>query len=459
MPALFGFFTLIVVFNQIISGIMLSFSLIPESMMIPVVRDEEDLEDLYTDDFFWLHERGVDLAFIFSYFHIFRKIYLNTIEYEQELAWKSGVFTFLIFQVVVFLGLVLCCTHLSEITLTIAANIFHTFFLFCGKPYWWIFTDQQLNTDTIVRLAYAHYLSAFYMLYVGILHAIDMHYDWKTESAYDAIDLELLWWDEGFSNELSYTLDSLVVVSIISWYLFPEIEALSYEIFMWGDIGLITDVRYYGVAPHWYFRPFMAWLIACPHHKVGVFGLLFFFWVLSQQPTLHGVSDSLKYSQKKFLFNNFRFVKQPTVTTHKTSYSTDLNPVYRFSYAFFITIILYTTTFLPYGRFYNRVNGNIGLLAAYLTTLWWLAINFWRKPIFISVKIKDFNWLIKKINYIGYSKKFNLSSNFKFMLQTNKEYAINNYLFKIRLIPRGIIRHKDYYKPRVVWWPAAPVTK
>ena len=44
----------------------------------------------------------------------------------------------LIFQVVVFLGLVLCCTHLSEITLTIAANIFHTFFMFYGKFYWWI---------------------------------------------------------------------------------------------------------------------------------------------------------------------------------------------------------------------------------------------------------------------------------------------------------------------------------
>jgi len=27
---------------------------------------------------------------------------------------------------------------------------------------------------------------------------------------------------------------------------------------MWGDIGLIPDVRFYGVAPHWYFRPFMA---------------------------------------------------------------------------------------------------------------------------------------------------------------------------------------------------------
>ena len=91
------------------------------------------------------------MLFIFSYFHLFRKLYLNVFEYENEAAWKSGVFTFLIFQGVVFFGLVLCCTHLSEITLTIAANILHTFFDFKGKPYWWIFTDKQLNTDTMIR--------------------------------------------------------------------------------------------------------------------------------------------------------------------------------------------------------------------------------------------------------------------------------------------------------------------
>jgi len=32
--------------------------------------------------------------------------------------------------------------------------------------------------------------------------------------------------------------------------MYPEPEALSYEIFMWGDIGFMVDVRYYGVAPH-----------------------------------------------------------------------------------------------------------------------------------------------------------------------------------------------------------------
>jgi len=64
--SLFGFFILLTVFSQLVSGTMVSFSLIPEPMLIPLVRDEEDLEDMYTDDFFWVHERGVDLLFIFS---------------------------------------------------------------------------------------------------------------------------------------------------------------------------------------------------------------------------------------------------------------------------------------------------------------------------------------------------------------------------------------------------------
>jgi hypothetical protein len=42
----------IVIASQVVSGVMLAFSLLPEPMLIPIVRDEEDLEDLYIDDFF-----------------------------------------------------------------------------------------------------------------------------------------------------------------------------------------------------------------------------------------------------------------------------------------------------------------------------------------------------------------------------------------------------------------------
>jgi hypothetical protein len=40
------------IISQIFSGTMLSFSLIPEPMLIPIIRDEEDLENLFIDDFF-----------------------------------------------------------------------------------------------------------------------------------------------------------------------------------------------------------------------------------------------------------------------------------------------------------------------------------------------------------------------------------------------------------------------
>lgn len=50
--SLLGFFIFLTIASQMLSGIMLSFSFIPEPMLIPMIRDEEDLEDLYTDDFF-----------------------------------------------------------------------------------------------------------------------------------------------------------------------------------------------------------------------------------------------------------------------------------------------------------------------------------------------------------------------------------------------------------------------
>ena len=386
--SILGFFTFLVIASQLISGTMLAFSLVPEPMIVPMVRDEEDIEDLYADDFFWLHERGVDLVFIFSYFHLFRKLYLNVFEYENESAWKSGVFTFLVFQVVVFLGLVLCCTHLSEITLTIAANILHTFFAFKGKFYWWFFTDKQLNTDTVIRLAYAHYVAAFFLAYLGLIHGIDMHYDWKNETTFDGLDTEMIWWDEALSNELGSLIDILVVITLVAWIMYPEPEALSYEIFMWGDIGLVTDVRFYGVAPHWYFRPFMAWLIACPHHKTGIFGLLFYFFVLFYQPVLHGTSAQNNYNKRILLLLSTKLNRHGLYSAEYSNL--EMNYYHQLTYGLFIGCCLYAASFLPYGRFFNRLGGNFGLIGSYMYVFIYLAFPPLRRPIIFELVL----WLL-----------------------------------------------------------------
>ena len=403
LGALWGFIIFIIIFNQCLSGIMLAFSASNECMMVVFSREEEDSENNYIDDFFWLHERGVDIVIISSFFHFLRKLYLGINDLEQEYSWKTGIFAFLIVQLTVFAGLVLCTTHLSEITLIIAANALHTFFLFIGKPYWWPFTDKLLNTDTLIRLMYLHYCVAFFLLYLGLMHGVDMHYDWKSTSMFSGVKQQLNWWDEALSNELGLLLNFIVILGCIGEFLYSEPEALSYEIFMWGDIGIINDVRFYGVAPHWYFRPYMAWLIACPYHYVGIFGLIFFFLVLYFQVSLFGTSDmeNLKYYNTMHTFYQeildysirnklisffipevyFKLKLSKLYSKVYNNWNTinyDISLQWWLSYGLFVVAILYTLSFLPYGRFYNKLGGNFGLLLTYFYIFGFLTFMFLR---------------------------------------------------------------------------------
>jgi len=401
--ALWGFIVFVIIFNQCLSGTMLAFSLTNDSMLVSISREEEDSENNYTDDFFWLHERGVDIVIISSFFHLLRKLYLGVNDVEQEISWKTGIFAFLIIQVTIFAGLVLCTTHLSEITLIIAANALHTFFMFIGKPYWWLFTDKLLNTDTMIRLTYLHYVIAFFLFYLGLMHGVDMHYDWKAKGMFSGIKQQLNWWDEALSNELGLLLDFIVVLGCIGELLYSEPEALSYEIFMWGDIGIINDVRFYGVAPHWYFRPYMAWLIACPYHYVGIFGLVFFFCVLYFQVSLFGSSelDTMRYVNTLYSFYTelyvivlqYKFLNklisknwidskiQSLNSKIFNSWNTinyDISLQWLLSYATFIIALMYTLTFLPYGRFYTKIGGNFALLFSYFYIFSFLTFMFLR---------------------------------------------------------------------------------
>jgi hypothetical protein len=86
LPSLIGFFIFMIIYNQLVSGTMLALSLSTEPMNIPLAREEEDCENIYTDDFFFLHERGVDLLVICIFAHLFRKIYFHCMDLEQEYA-------------------------------------------------------------------------------------------------------------------------------------------------------------------------------------------------------------------------------------------------------------------------------------------------------------------------------------------------------------------------------------
>lgn len=357
-----GFVLMLTFCFQIISGISLALSLIPETMLIPSSRDEEDSDALFTDDFFWVHERGVDIIFIFSYIHLARKLYMVNSYLAQEFAWKSGAFVLMILQVVTFLGLVLCCTHLSDITLKIAANTMHQIVNLKTKIYWWLFTDKNLNTDTIVRLAYAHYISAFALFGLVIVHAVDMHYDWKSDCNFDGVKNEMQWWNEVVLNELITFIYFILLIFILAFLTYAEPDAIHYEVFMWGDVGFITDPNFNQVAPHWYFRPLMAFLLVIPHALMGVFGLALFFILIYYQVSLYNMAENKACVSSLFKgVTNTRFFKN-----YKTKkIHVDFDFIYQLRFYLFIMACLYTTTFLPNGKYYLAVGGNDSLLASY----------------------------------------------------------------------------------------------
>lgn len=368
LAGLSGFVLYLIIYNQIITGIMLSFSFVTESMNISLSREEEDAENLYTDDFFFLHERGVDLLEMFLFIHLFRKMYLTVADVEQEVAWKSGVIMFLLLQLVVFTGLVLCCTHLSDITLVIATNIMHTLCGFIGKLYWLLFTDQTLNTDTLTRLGYLHFSLGILVGVYSVYHGVDMHYDWKTDSDFDGIKQQLNWFDEALVAEIAQTLEFLLVIGILCLFLFAHPEALSYELFMWGDIGMITDIRFFGVAPHWYFRPYMSWLLCCPYHYTGILGLILFFVSFYYQPNIAGRGESDMYLMLKILVLNIftnKFLRTKRMLSNYRI-TPDTEYFYYMSYYTFLMAMLYAFSYLPYGRFFNRLGGNDATLLTFV---------------------------------------------------------------------------------------------
>jgi len=84
------------------------------------------------------------------------------------------------------------------------------------------------------------------------------------------------------------------------------------------------------------------------------------------------------YYKRRLLFSSLK-VKQK-VFFKQSFLNVELNLFFQITYTFFVMCGLYTFTFLPYGRFYNRLGGNIGMLFAYMYVFFYLGITSLRRP-------------------------------------------------------------------------------
>jgi quinol-cytochrome oxidoreductase complex cytochrome b subunit len=114
----------ITILMQILSGFFLGWYFMPEPGLVLELREEMFNDTRFGAEVYYMHVRGVDTLMLLSYMHIFKKLYLKNYIATESDGWLLGGYAFLIFHLIVFLGISLSCNHLSDLTLTVVANIF-----------------------------------------------------------------------------------------------------------------------------------------------------------------------------------------------------------------------------------------------------------------------------------------------------------------------------------------------
>jgi quinol-cytochrome oxidoreductase complex cytochrome b subunit len=326
---------------QLLSGFFLAWYYIPEPGLVIELREEMFNDTRFGAEVFYMHVRGVDTIFVLSYLHILKKIYLKNYVTAESDGWLLGGYAFFWFHYIVALGISLSATHLSDLTLTIIANIFWSVFNFAYKTYYIIFTNKHLNTDQLTRLMVLHYFTPWYYLYLVKLHALFCHESWDSDSGENVYEDKsgtyVSWFYDAFLKEIQDAWYWTLYVFVYFFMHHFNASTVNYFFFERWNISELDEIRFYGVAPHWYFRPLMGLLVVSPSHYEGLMWMGLWFVLLASLPIIHNLYNSN---------NNYL----PSIPMQSSMLQT-------LAFILFMLSMYCTASMLPVGRYYYAPEG------------------------------------------------------------------------------------------------------
>lgn len=332
---------LLAILVQLLSGFYLGWYFIPEPGLVVELREEMFNDTRYGYEIYSMHVRGVDVIFVLSYLHILKKIYLKNYVTAESDGWMLGGYAFFWFHYVVGLGICLSGSHLSDLTLTIAANIYWSLFDNVYKTYYVIFTNKHLNVDQLTRLTIFHYFTPWYYLYLVKLHILFCHESWDSDSGENTYEDKsgsyIAWFYDAFLKEIQDAWYWVIGLYSFFFYHYYIKIALKYLFFERWNIVENDDIRFYGVAPHWYFRPLMGLLVISPTHYEGLMWMGLFFLLLAYIPVI---------------YNWYNTFDENTVVIPMQ------NSILQTFFFFLFLLAMFTTaSMLPCGRYYYEPEG------------------------------------------------------------------------------------------------------
>lgn len=274
----FGSLAMLVLVNQIITGIWLTMNYNP-SAEGAFASVEYIMRDV---DYGWLlrymHSTGASAFFIVVYLHMFRGMIYGSYQKPRELLWIFGMLIFLVLMAEAFMGYLLPWGQMSFWGAQVIISLFGAIPVIGDDLTLWIRGDYVISGATLNRFFALHVIALPLVLVMLVaMHILALHEVGSNNP--DGIDIkkhkdENGWPLDAVAFHPYFTVKDMIGVA---GFLFFFCAIIFFKPDMWGYFlekpnfevanGLKTPAH---IAPVWYFTPFYAILRAVPDKLLGV---------------------------------------------------------------------------------------------------------------------------------------------------------------------------------------------
>lgn len=273
----FGVLSLLVLVNQLLTGIWLTMSFTPSAE-----EAFRSVEYIMRDvDYGWIirymHSTGASAFFVVVYLHMFRALLYGSYKKPRELIWVFGMFIFLVLMAEAFVGYVLPWGQMSYWGAQVIISLFGAIPVVGEDIVQWIRGDFLISGITLNRFFALHVVALpIVLLALVVLHLLALHevgsnnpdgVEIKKHKDENGVPLD------GVAFHPYYTVHDLTAVGVFLFvfsaiiFFMPEMNGYFLE-FANFEIanGLKTPEH---IAPVWYFTPFYSVLRAVPDKLLG----------------------------------------------------------------------------------------------------------------------------------------------------------------------------------------------
>jgi ubiquinol-cytochrome c reductase cytochrome b subunit len=269
----FGVLSLLVLVNQLLTGIWLTMSYTP-SQEGAFASVEYIMRDV---DFGWIlrymHSTGASAFFVVVYLHMFRALLYGSYQKPRELIWIFGMLIFVILMAEAFVGYVLPWGQMSYWGAQVIISLFGAIPVVGNDVVTWIRGDYLISGITLNRFFALHVVALpIVLLALVVLHLLALHEVGSNNP--DGVEIK-----KHKDKATGIPLDG---VAFHPYYTVHDLQAIGVFLFIFcGVIFFLPEMGGYflehanfeqannlktpeHIAPVWYFTPFYSVLRAVP---------------------------------------------------------------------------------------------------------------------------------------------------------------------------------------------------